>query len=199
MIIFTPILEKNLKINQSIPKFDGISMTLEDFQNWNPEVEDGIKYEWDNGIVEAEDRMKLDELHIYTNLVNALQTRKNITNRDYFISEVNIYLKNLNKIRRPDIIYLKEEEIQKTKQKLDFIPQFVIEIVSESNSINEVKTKIRDYFSSGVKIVWIILPNYKEVKVYKSIKEVKICLKDDFCEAGDVIPDFNITVNKIFN
>ena len=197
MIIFTPINEKDNKEVQTFPKFDGVSMTLDEFQNWNPEIEAGIKYEWNNGIVEAEEKMKVDELYIYTNLVKAFQSRSNFK-MGYFISEVNIYLKNLNKIRRPDIIFLNENDIQKSKSEIDLVPQFIIEIVSDSNSINEVETKIRDYFSSGVKIIWIILPIHKEVKVYKSIKEIKICLEDDICDVGDVIPDFYITVNEIF-
>lgn len=197
MIIFTPINEKDNKEVQTFPKFDGVSMTLDEFQNWNPEIEAGIKYEWNNGIVEAEEKMKVDELYIYTNLVKAFQSRSNFK-MGYFISEVNIYLKNLNKIRRPDIIFLNENDIQKSKSEIDLVPQFIIEIVSDSNSINEVETKIRDYFSSGVKIIWIILPIHKEVKVYKSIKEIKICLEDDICDVGDVIPDFYMTVNEIF-
>jgi len=197
MIIFTPIFEKVFSEKQTIPKFDGVRMTLDEFQNWNPEIEAGIKYEWDNGVVEAEEKMRVDELYIYTNLVKAFQTKSNIK-MGYFISEVNIYLKNLNKIRRPDIIFINEKELQNTKINIDLIPQFIIEIVSDSNSINEVEGKIRDYFSSGVKIIWIILPIHKEVKVYKSIKEVKICLEDDICDVGDLIPNFQITVNEIF-
>jgi len=198
MIIFTPVLEKEITIKQTIPKFDGIRMTYDEFQNWNPEIEEGIKYEWDNGVVEAEERMRIDEIHIYTNLVKTLQSNYKLNIVGYFISEVNIYFKNLNKIRRPDIIFLTEDEVQKTKLKIDFIPQFVIEVVSHSNSINEIENKIWDYFTSGVKIVWIILPNHKEVKIYKSIKDIKICLDNDVCDAGDVIPDFQIRVDEIF-
>jgi len=198
MIIFTPVLEKEITIKQTIPKFDGMRMTYDEFQNWNPETEEGIKYEWDNGVVEAEERMRIDELHIYTNLVKTLQSNYKLNIVGYFISEVNIYFKNLNKIRRPDIIFLTEDEVQKTKLKIDFIPQFVIEVVSHSNSINEIENKIWDYFTSGVKIVWIILPNHKEVKIYKSIKDIKICLDNDVCDARDVIPDFQIRVDEIF-
>jgi Uma2 family endonuclease len=198
MIIFTPVLEKEITIKQTIPKFDGMRMTYDEFQNWNPETEEGIKYEWDNGVVEAEERMRIDEIHIYTNLVKTLQSNYKLNIVGYFISEVNIYFKNLNKIRRPDIIFLTEDEVQKTKLKIDFIPQFVIEVVSHSNSINEIENKIWDYFTSGVKIVWIILPNHKEVKIYKSIKDIKICLDNDVCDAGDVIPDFQIRVDEIF-
>lgn len=198
MIIFTPVLEKEITIKQTIPKFDGMRMTYDEFQNWNPDTDEGIKYEWDNGVVEAEERMRIDEIHIYTNLVKTLQSNYKLNIVGYFISEVNIYFKNLNKIRRPDIIFLTEDEVQKTKLKIDFIPQFVIEVVSHSNSINEIENKIWDYFTSGVKIVWIILPNHKEVKIYKSIKDIKICLDNDVCDAGDVIPDFQIRVDEIF-
>jgi hypothetical protein len=38
MIIFTPVLEKEITIKQTIPKFDGMRMTYDEFQNWNPEA-----------------------------------------------------------------------------------------------------------------------------------------------------------------
>ena len=38
----------------------------------------------------------------------------------------------------------------------------------------------------------------KEVKVYKSIKDIKVCLEDDICDVGSLIPDFLISVKEIF-
>jgi hypothetical protein len=33
-------------------------MSFEEFQNWEPEDEVGVEYEWNNGILEAEEKMK---------------------------------------------------------------------------------------------------------------------------------------------
>lgn len=196
MIIFVPTTEsKKEAIKQ--PKFDGVKMPLEEFQNWEPDIEEGIKYEWNNGIIEATDKLRTDELFIYTNIQENYSKQINSDPKGFFISEVNIYLQKINKIRRPDIIFINKEKVKKAKKET-IIPEFVIEIVSDSNSLNEVEGKIREYFEAGVKLVWIILPIYKEIKVYTSIKDVKICTDNDICNTDGVISNFFITVNDIF-
>jgi Uma2 family endonuclease len=197
MIIFTPILERNITNQQGIPKYDGNAMSLEEFQNWKQE-EEGIKYEWNNGVVEADEKIRTDEIYIFRNITKAFQIQNNSKNPGYFISEVNLFLKDLNKIRRPDIAFFNEDEIKKSKSDKYMIPRFIIEIVSDSNSANEIELKVREYFSNGVQVVWCIYPNLKVVKVYKSIREVAICLENDECDAVPVIPNFKISVNEIF-
>jgi len=39
MIVFTPITKSEIKDNTLVPKYDGIKMSREEFQNWEPEVE----------------------------------------------------------------------------------------------------------------------------------------------------------------
>ena len=199
MIIFTPVLEKDITMKQTIPKFDGIRMTYDEFQNWNPEIEEGIKYEWDNGVVEAEERVKFKEQKIVYQLQNQFLKTASFQNGDGLLSEVECFLSKINKVRIPDICFLTKNQIENCKNpSISQVPLFIIEIISPSNSSFEVEQKIRDYFTSGVKIVWIILPNHKEVKIYKSIKDIKICLDNDVCDAGDVIPGFQIRVDEIF-
>jgi hypothetical protein len=67
-------------------------MSFEEFQNWEPEDEVGVKYEWNNGILEAEEKMKLEEIYIFTNIQNVFQKKSKMSKNSYFISEVIIYL-----------------------------------------------------------------------------------------------------------
>lgn len=199
MIIFTPIFEKDISEKQTIPKFDGIRMTLDEFQNWNPEIEAGIKYEWNNGVVEAEEKMKFNEQKIVYKLQHHFLKTSAHKNGNSLFSEVECFLKQINKVRIPDICFLTKDQIQNCNNpETSQVPYFVIEIISPSNSSFEVEQKIRDYFHSGVKVIWCIFPNHKEIKIYKSIKDIKVCLEDDICDVGDIIPDFQITVNEIF-
>jgi len=200
MIILTPILDFENKEKPIIPKYDGTRMTIEEFKIWDPEVEEGIKYEWNNGVIEAEDRMKFNELKIINQLNNKFFKTDSFTRGDRLISEIECYLSKINKVRIPDVCFLSKNQIQDCKNPhVSQIPLFVIEIISPSNSSFEVEDKIKDYFLSGVQIVWCIYPKHKEVKVYKSIRDIKICLDGDICDVGEVIPDFQISVNEIFS
>jgi hypothetical protein len=49
-----------------------------------------------------------------------------------------------------------------------------------------------------LKIVWLIFPEEKEVHVYTSRREVKICIENDICSASPILPEFEIGVDKLF-
>lgn len=199
MIIFTPIFESEIKEKQQVPKYDGIQMSLEEYLNWEIAIEENIKYEWNNGVIEAVDKLRTEELYIYRNLQKEFYKINNHNSHGSFITEVNVFLQKVNKLRRPDIAYFRNEDINKARNKKESIlPPFVIEIVSNSNSINEVEEKIKDYFVSGIKIVWIVFPKFKEVKIYNSPKNIKVCSEHDLCDVGTIIPDFKISVVDLF-
>ena len=97
-----------------------------------------------------------------------------------------------------NIAYLTKEQIEQTRAGVDVIPEFVIEILSESDNVNKVEEKIAEYFKAGVRIVWNIYFEQKVIYVYTSRRDVKICIEDDVCSAKPVLPDFEISVNQIF-
>jgi hypothetical protein len=60
-----------------------------------------------------------------------------------------------------------------------------------------VQQKTEMYLNTGVKIVWLIYPNTKNVTVWEG-KSVTFCKENDLCSANSVIQDFEISVNDIF-
>jgi Uma2 family endonuclease len=101
-------------------------------------------------------------------------------------------------MRRPDIAYLTKAQISEANKGEDPIPEFVVEIISENDNINQVIAKIGEYYKAGVKIVWLIFPEEKELHVYSSRREVKICIENDICSANPVLPEFEIGVDELF-
>jgi Uma2 family endonuclease len=100
-------------------------------------------------------------------------------------------------MRRADVAYLSIEQIAQTKLGIDVIPEFVIEILSESDNVNKVEEKVAEYFKAGVKVVWNIYFEQKVVYVYTSRKSVKICTDNDICSASPVLEDFEISVQEL--
>ena len=113
------------------------------------------------------------------------------------VSEYDTKLSSIQ-LRRPDIAYLTKNQVQLGKNGEDVIPEFIIEIISGTDNINKVEEKITEYFKSGVKVVWNIMPEQQLVYVYTSRKSVKICNENDICSASPVLKDFEISVNSIF-
>jgi Uma2 family endonuclease len=75
---------------------------------------------------------------------------------------------------------------------------FVVEVISKNDQINEVDTKLIEYFDNGVQVVWCVFPKLKKVEVYTSKVNVKICFGDTVCLVAPVMDDFEITPNVLF-
>lgn len=80
----------------------------------------------------------------------------------------------------------------------DVIPEFAIEIISETDNIIKVEAKVTEYFKAGVKVLWHIFPNEKVVYIYTGGKEVKIYSDTDVLSALPVLNGFELTVNELF-
>lgn len=197
MIVFTPIFESNPKEQILCPKYDGVKMSLEEYYNSNFE-ESGFKYEWNDGVLEAEEKLKPSEAIIYSNLHTKFIEKNFLRDEFEMISEMECYLATRNKVRIPDIGIFSKQDIRNYKKGNSFIPVLAIEIISPSNQMEEMELKIKDYFQDDVKSVWCIFPRLKEVRIYTSPKLVKICTDHDICDAGEAIPDFQISVSEIF-
>ncbi|WP_435353304.1 Uma2 family endonuclease [Emticicia sp. SJ17W-69] len=173
---------------QSLPK------TLAEFMLWEPN--DGFKYEWNDGELIKFDGMNKKQVYIY-NVLNKLFSKKGYIEIGSLVSEYDVKLTGIQ-MRRPDIAYLTDEQILQGRKGEDVIPEFVIEIISETDQFYKIEDKITEYFKAGVKVIWNIVPEHRLVYIYTSRKTVKICSDNDICSAEPVLPDFAIAVNDIF-
>lgn len=168
--------------------------TLAEFMLWEPN--DGFKYEWNDGELIKFTGINKKQVYIYNILLNLL-IEKGYKKNGTLVSEYDTMLSGIQ-MRRPDIAYLTNEQIELGKNGYDVIPEFVAEILSETDNINKVEEKVAEYFKAGVKVVWNIYHESKVVYVYTSRKSVKICTDDDICSVNPVLPEFEISVNQIF-
>lgn len=118
------------------------------------------------------------------------------------VAEQEVILPDM-KILRPDIAYFTREQIQKSRNGVDVIPEFIIEITSNGDLIFPFEKKITEYFKAGaggvpLKVIWNIIPDQEVVYVYTSRRDVKICLEADVCSAKPVLPAFEISATAIF-
>lgn len=168
--------------------------TLDEFMDWEPN--DGFKYEWNDGELIKFTGKNKKQLYIYQ-VLNKVFSKKGFWKFGTLVAEYDTMLSGIQ-MRRPDIAYLSDKQVELTKKGEDVIPEFVIEIISGNDNINQVEKKIIEYYKAGVSIVWLILPEEQSVHVYTSRKTVKICTDDDICSASPVLPDFEISVTELF-
>jgi Uma2 family endonuclease len=175
-------------------------MSLLEFQNWEPDVEPGNKYEWNDGILEATDKLKFSEQKMIDRLQKKFYNTEAFKNGNSLLAEVECYLPKINKVRIPDLCYLDKYQIDNC-MKIDTsqIPKFVIEFISKNNSGIEIAKKNNDYLDSGVKIIWNVYPELEEVMVYYSFNEIYKRKGLDICDTNGLISGFSIPVKEIFH
>ncbi len=177
------------------PKRAPLPLTLEQFRRRYSNREDAYKYEFNNGVIEkSPSQTKVEQFHIVDNLTEAFRKTSAFQHGARLATEIE-QLTSAVQLRRPDLAYLTRAKIQQDDES---VSDFVVEIISPTDSYLKVSKKLREYFKAGVKVVWQIVPEEQTVYVYTSPTKVTICEGDTVCSAAPVVSDFTIAAKDIF-
>jgi Uma2 family endonuclease len=78
------------------------------------------------------------------------------------------------------------------------IPDLAVEIVSLTNTADEVAEKVEEYFQVGVRQVWVVYPGQSKIYVYTSTTAVRVLAPGDELEGGDVLPGLHLSLQELF-
>ena len=104
-------------------------------------------------------------------------------------------------IRLPDVAFVSRAQWPSgvgSTPIADFAPELAIEILSPSNTLAEMRRKRSEYFTSGVRLVWIIDPAARVVVVYTGPERSTTLSEDQILDGGTVLPGFSVSVRDIF-
>jgi Uma2 family endonuclease len=81
--------------------------------------------------------------------------------------------------RRPDVAYVsydrwsRQRRVPRT-QTWAVIPELAFEVISQSNTFEEVVSKVHEYFQAGVQHVWVVAPPQQQVYDYQSPSHLRV-------------------------
>lgn len=105
-------------------------------------------------------------------------------------------------VLKPDVAYISKTRLPKIPPRLTVAPEIAVEIVSPSNTEEQLLEKTLTFISYGTKLVWIVYPDTKTVWVYRPAGDGSLNLRKftavDRLDAEDILPGFSITVSDIF-
>jgi Uma2 family endonuclease len=110
--------------------------------------------------------------------------------------------------RSPDASWVRLErwEVLSAEDKKRFpplCPDFVIELRSETDSLKELRAKMREYRDNGARLGWLIDPQTPSVEIYRPFVEVEtISFSSDApptLSGEDVLPGFVLDLIPILN
>ena len=73
-----------------------------------------------------------------------------------------------------------------------------IEVISPSNTADEVEDKKRDYFRAGVRQVWVVYSRQGVVHICTSTTQVQILTGEQELDGGDLLPGFRLPLATLF-
>jgi len=80
----------------------------------------------------------------------------------------------------------------------DLAPDLAIEVLSQSNTAEEMERKLKDYFFAGVRLVWLIDPDKRSADVYTAPDQSVRIEEGQVLDAGDVLPGFTLPLSDLF-
>ncbi|MDJ0904245.1 MAG: Uma2 family endonuclease [Xenococcus sp. MO_188.B8] len=88
---------------------------------------------------------------------------------------------------------------QQQERFVPLCPDFVIELRSPSDALNNIQNKMQEYLDNGAKLGWLIDPKRQVVEIYRPSKEVEILRSPNTIFGEDVLPGFSLDLTEIFN
>ncbi len=105
-------------------------------------------------------------------------------------------------VRAPDVSFTRTERIPGGRPNSGFgsvAPDLCVEIISPSERLSDIASKLRDYFDSGASLVWHVFPETRSVRVWTSPTEARALNAEDVLDAGSLLPGFSCRVSQLFN
>jgi Uma2 family endonuclease len=101
-----------------------------------------------------------------------------------------------NTVRRADAAFYKGSRIKPDWWKKNVLPvaDVVVEVVSPSEKVADLRTKIREYLDAGAETVWVIHPQTKEADIWeRDSSRNRVTALEAAC-----LPGFSLPVSSLF-
>jgi Uma2 family endonuclease len=99
-----------------------------------------------------------------------------------------------DQIRVPDVAFLRRRyfpnRVLPAEPVPALAPDLAVEVLSDGNTEAEMDRKLDDYFTAGVKLVWVVDPSSKSAEVYNSRDCHRTLSLNDTLDGETVLPGF---------
>ena len=121
---------------------------------------------------------------------------------EYFDSSTGFELPN-GANRSPDASWIQKErwEALTPEQRKGFAPlcpDFVLELRSETDNLNDLREKMQEYMDNGARLGWLIDPHNKRVEIYRIGQAVEVLENPTTLSGETVLPRFTLTLKRIW-
>lgn len=105
-------------------------------------------------------------------------------------------------VRSPDTAFIAKARLpegwdQQQDEYIDFVPDFVIEIRSQNDSLTKLKDKMQEYIEQGVQLGWLVDRKNKTGYIYRSDGSVTQYPATALLSGEAVVPGFELKLSVL--
>lgn len=123
-------------------------------------------------------------------------------NGKLYAAETGFILKrNPDTVRAPDVAFVTAERAAKQQQETGFFdgaPDLAVEVISPSETMDDIEGKLFDYLDAGSQMVWLVYPRTQTITVYRSLTDIRIFTVADVIDCEPLLPGFSVAVEELF-
>ncbi len=104
-------------------------------------------------------------------------------------------------VRRPDVAFVARERLPLITDPHRFVPippDLAVEVISPSETALLILEKVTDYLRFGVRLVWLVYPQTRQVVIHRPDGSAHTYGPDDALDGGDVLPGLTLPLARIF-
>ena len=106
--------------------------------------------------------------------------------------------------RSPDAAWVSSERWnaltpEEKRRFVPLCPDFAIELVSPSDSVQDIQAKMREYLENGLRLGWLIDPDTNQIEVYQPDRPVDVLHQPQSISGNPVLPGFILELSDILS
>jgi Uma2 family endonuclease len=176
-----------------------ILMTAEEFDNYP--FEEDKRYELDEGELIEMTRPAYRHNRVLMRLTLALGNYFDQHGGGEALLSENLYALSSSTRRAPDIAVIlgdRRKELESAKV-IPIVPDIAAEVLSPSETPRMIHRKLKQYFEAGVKEVWLIDPESREVEIWTGPRLPELELTGDAAIGSPLLPGFALPLQELFS
>ena len=106
--------------------------------------------------------------------------------------------KDPDTVRAPDVAFVRRERLPEPDPVgyAAFAPDLVVEVLSPGDRAGETLTKVGDWLNAGTRLVWVVDPARRLVRVYRQDGSETVLAEGESLDGEDVVPGFRCPLGE---
>lgn len=104
-------------------------------------------------------------------------------------------------VKSPDVTWIEKSKLADIPAGVKFplvVPDFVIELRSQTDSLKTLQAKMLEYRTNGVRLGWLVNPQKQDVEIYRLGQETEVLQSPTTLSGEDVLPGFVLDLASIW-